>query len=120
MRKIFSDKGLITDVQLKYTPDGKFRRFGFIGYQTDESAQEAIKYFNNTRIDTSKISVELCSLLGDENKPKAWSKYSADSTHNKLHKSKDEVKKKGASENNESKPIDKTSELLHKVINSIS
>lgn len=55
---------MITDVQLKYTPEGKFRRFAFIGYQNEDEANEAIKYFNNTRIDTSKIVVESCTLLG--------------------------------------------------------
>lgn len=64
MKKIFGEKGLITDVQLKYTPEGNFRRFAFIGYQNEDEASEAIKYFNNTRIDTSKIIVESCALLG--------------------------------------------------------
>ena len=50
LKEIFSEKGIVTDVQLKYTPDGKFRRFGFVGYQTEEEASAAVNYFNNTCI----------------------------------------------------------------------
>ena len=61
-------------MQLKYTPDGKFRQFCFIGYRSEEEAQEAIKYFNNTCIQTSRIKVEVCAALGSEDKPLARSK----------------------------------------------
>lgn len=54
----------MTDVQLKYTKDRKFRRFAFIGFKTEEQASLAQSYFNQTCIDTSKISVELCASLG--------------------------------------------------------
>ncbi|CAH1179142.1 unnamed protein product [Phaedon cochleariae] len=80
LQDLFGEKGTVTDVQLKYTPDGKFRKFAFIGYQNENEAEEAIKSLNNTFINTSKISVQKCSSLGDENKPKAWSKYATDST----------------------------------------
>lgn len=79
IREIFREKGSITDIQLKYTKDGKFRQFGFVGYEKEESAQEAVDYFNNTFINTSKVTVELCAALGDEAKPKSWSKYAKDS-----------------------------------------
>ncbi|XP_025831297.1 probable RNA-binding protein 19 [Agrilus planipennis] len=78
LRKLFSEKGTITDIQLKYTPDGKFRQFGFVGYQNEKEAEEAIIYFNNSRIKTNKIVVQPCALLGDEGKPKTWSKYTND------------------------------------------
>lgn len=64
LKEHFSKKGNITDVQLKYTKEGVFRRFCFIGYKTEEEAQNAVDYFNQTYIDTSKISVELCAKLG--------------------------------------------------------
>lgn len=64
LRELFSQKGVVTDVQLKYTEDGKFRRFGFIGYKTEEQAAAALEFFNNTCIDTSRITVEYCAGLG--------------------------------------------------------
>lgn len=53
----------MTDIQLKYTKDGKFRQFGFVGFQTEEQAQEAIRFFDKTFIHTSRITVELCKEL---------------------------------------------------------
>lgn len=54
----------MTDVQLKFTKDGTFRHFGFIGFQSPEEAERAASYFNETFINQSKISVELCAELG--------------------------------------------------------
>lgn len=86
LREIFSKKGQITDVQLKYTKEGKFRKFGFIGYQSEQEAADALSHFNNTCIDTSRISIQTCAALGAETKPQAWSKYAKDSsTYRKLH-----------------------------------
>ncbi|XP_012538456.1 probable RNA-binding protein 19 [Monomorium pharaonis] len=65
LKELFSQKGIVTDVQLKYAKDGKFRRFAFIGYKTEEQAKLAQSYFDQTCIDTSKISVEQCANLGD-------------------------------------------------------
>lgn len=63
IRDTFSSKGTITDVQLKYK-DGKFRQFAFLGFVEETSAAEAVKFFDNTFIGTSKIRVEVCSDLG--------------------------------------------------------
>ncbi|XP_058794674.1 probable RNA-binding protein 19 [Phymastichus coffea] len=79
-------KYVITDVQRKFTEDGKFRRFAFIGYKSEEDAAAALEYFNNTCIDTSRITVQYCASLGDPSKPKAWSKYALD---NKTQTAKD-------------------------------
>ncbi|XP_065213058.1 probable RNA-binding protein 19 [Planococcus citri] len=76
----FSEKGVVTDVQLKYTKDGKFRHFGFVGYQTREEAEAAVEYFDKSYFNSLRITVQFCSELGDTNKPKAWSKYAPDST----------------------------------------
>lgn len=65
LKEHFSTKGVVTDVQLKYTKDGKFRRFGFVGFKTDEQANEALEYFDKTCIDTTRISVQLCAGLGN-------------------------------------------------------
>lgn len=116
LKEHFSKKGIITDVQLKYTKDGIFRRFCFIGYKTEEEAQNAVDYFNQTYIDTSKISVELCAKLGDSSKPKSWSKYAIDSVAsekiaNKSVKAEEEIpvkkekKKKKNEKNKELKEI---------------
>ncbi|KYM94101.1 putative RNA-binding protein 19, partial [Cyphomyrmex costatus] len=85
LKELFSQKGIVTDVQLKYTKDGKFRRFAFIGYKSEEQAQLAQSYFNQTFIDTSKIYVEQCANLGDPSKPKSWSKYASDSSYNNVN-----------------------------------
>lgn len=81
-KKTFASQGgEVTDVQLKYTKEGKFRHFGFVGFKTEEGAQKAKKYFNSTYIGATKVSVELCADLGDSvNKPRAWSKYATDSS----------------------------------------
>lgn len=64
VRELFSQNGTITDIQLKYTPDGKFRQFAFVGYHNENEANVAIKSLNNTHINTNKIIVEACSILG--------------------------------------------------------
>ncbi|XP_047030277.1 probable RNA-binding protein 19 [Helicoverpa zea] len=95
LKDIFGEKGEVTDVQLKYTKDGKFRNFGFIGYRTEEQASQAREYFDGTCINSMQIQVQVCANLGDETKPKAWSKYAPDSTaYKKLHKNEEEEKKK--------------------------
>ncbi|NXU14387.1 RBM19 protein, partial [Pardalotus punctatus] len=75
-RKLFAAFGTLTDCCLKYTKDGKFRKFGFIGYRSEDEAQTALNHFNKSFIDTSRVTVELCKSFGDPTKPKAWSKHS--------------------------------------------
>ncbi|KAL1517600.1 hypothetical protein ABEB36_001341 [Hypothenemus hampei] len=96
LRELFNPNGTITDIQLKYTKQGTFRRFGFIGFQNEEEADRAVQALNNTFINTSKISVDKCALLGDAHKPKAWSKYAADSSaYKKLHTPTEQVENTG-------------------------
>ncbi|XP_065364792.1 probable RNA-binding protein 19 [Calliphora vicina] len=110
LRNLFGAKGNITDMQLKYTPDGKFRQFCFIGYQTEDEAQQAIQFFNNTCIQTNRIRVEMCANLGSEDKPQSWSKYAKDNK-----KEMDLVKKvKGTSL--EDKHKEKTQSKLDEII----
>lgn len=80
LREIFSTKGIVTDVQLKYTKEGVFRQFCFIGYEKEEQAEAALNYFNKSCIETKRIVVEVCAPLGHADKPKAWSKHSTDSS----------------------------------------
>ncbi|KAL5539196.1 hypothetical protein UlMin_045233 [Ulmus minor] len=76
LRDIFSQKGEITDVKLKRTTDGKSRQFAFIGFRTEPEAQEAIKYFNKSYLDTSRIQCEIALKVGDPNIPRPWSRHS--------------------------------------------
>lgn len=56
-RKMFADFGTLTDCTLKFTKDGKFRKFGFIGFKTEEDADKALKHFNKSFVDTSRVTV---------------------------------------------------------------
>lgn len=104
---------------MKFTKDGKFRNFGFIGYRTEEQASQAKEYFDGTCVNSMKITVQICANLGDEKKPRAWSKYAPDSNaYKELHKAeieaenelKNQTKKKKSKSNK-----DKIKELLKKV-----
>ncbi|XP_037070222.1 probable RNA-binding protein 19 [Pollicipes pollicipes] len=119
LREAFSAKGYVTDVQLKYTQEGKFRGFAFVGFKTEEQADAAIEFFNGTYIGATKALVEKCASLGSADKPRAWSKYApGSSAHVRLHgekatkaakqdekqlKSKDEQKSKGKGTKSKSK-----------------
>lgn len=125
----------MTDVQLKYTKDGKFRQFAFIGYKTEEQAKLAQSYFNEIFIDTCKISVEQCAnlgiiinnhvimtsevhkydmrtfilyILGDPSKPRSWSKYASDSSYNKANGTSDSKSKEKSTDSVEKNNIEKT------------
>jgi multiple RNA-binding domain-containing protein 1 len=64
---------------------GASRKFGFIGYKTEAAAETAMQYFNNTYINTSRITVEKAIAYGSDNLPRAWSKYSeGSSAHDRL------------------------------------
>jgi multiple RNA-binding domain-containing protein 1 len=56
---LFGKKGEITDCTLKYTKDGRFRKFAFIGFSKETEANDAVRTFNKTFIDTSRIQVDI-------------------------------------------------------------
>ncbi|CAG8619995.1 6527_t:CDS:10 [Funneliformis mosseae] len=60
------------------TSDGKSRYFGFIGYRTEQEANEALKYFNNTYIHTSRIAVEIAKPVNDSSLSRPWSAHSVE------------------------------------------
>ncbi|CAJ0584814.1 unnamed protein product, partial [Mesorhabditis spiculigera] len=91
LRKHFAKYGQITDCTLKYTKEGKFRKFAFLGFSEDQSAGKAIDATNNSFIQSSKIQVEKCLPFGHENKPRAWSRFSKDSSAYKRVHGDDEV-----------------------------
>ncbi|KAI8921384.1 hypothetical protein DFJ77DRAFT_161675 [Powellomyces hirtus] len=80
LKEHFGEKGEVTDAKLVKTPDGTFRRFGYVGYKTDKDAKAALKYFNNTFIDTSRIQVEFAKAIGDLSLPRPWSRHSTGSS----------------------------------------
>lgn len=59
LRSVFDSYGNITDCSLKYTKDGKFRRFAYVGFSEEGSASKALKHLDNTHIGSSKIKVLL-------------------------------------------------------------
>ena len=65
IRKVFAVKGIVTDVKVMKTKDGKERNFCFVGFKDDNMAKEAIKYFNGTYIRTAKVVVEGAKLQND-------------------------------------------------------
>lgn len=120
LRQLFSEHGNITDVQLKYTKEGKFRQFAFVGYETDAEASKAIKNLNKSFVNTSRISVEICAALSDDKKPKSWSKYAKDSSayqkQNKLNETKDggsaEENAKGSRKEKKKKKSERIQDIL--------
>ncbi|XP_030893656.1 probable RNA-binding protein 19 isoform X3 [Leptonychotes weddellii] len=74
-RQLFASFGTLTDCSLKFTKDGKFRKFGFIGFKSEEEARMALNHFNKSFIDTSRITVEFYKSFGDPTKPRAWSRH---------------------------------------------
>lgn len=97
-RSMFAAFGTVTDCSLKFTKDGKFRKFGFVGFKSEEDANRALQHFNKSFVDTSRVAVralslsacfwfsppltrgfliqvEMCKAFGDPTKGKAWSKH---------------------------------------------
>nr|XP_022340473.1 probable RNA-binding protein 19 [Crassostrea virginica] len=104
LRSMFGAVGTLTDCALKYTKEGTFRNFAFIGYSSEIEADQAIKQFNKTFINASRIYVEKAKDFSDPSKPRAWSKYSTDSSafqknqsghDDNKNENKEETEKKG-------------------------
>lgn len=72
LRDHFAEKGNVTDVKLKKKNNGESRRFAFIGYKDVKDAENAVKFFNGSFIDTAKITVELAKSFSDPNVPVSW------------------------------------------------
>ncbi|KAK2460406.1 hypothetical protein APHAL10511_007571 [Amanita phalloides] len=51
--------GTLTDVKVAHKRDGTSRRFGFIGYKTEQEAKAAKEWFDHTFLDSSRISVTI-------------------------------------------------------------
>ena len=64
VRNSFAKHGSITDLQLKYNKEGKFRGFAFVGYKTEDEAGAAKKFLDGTFFGAAKVKVEFCSEIG--------------------------------------------------------
>ncbi|KAF8259088.1 hypothetical protein EI94DRAFT_1774016 [Lactarius quietus] len=52
-------RGTITDVKVALKQDGTARRFGFVGFKTDEDAMKAKEWYDKTFIDSTRVRVEV-------------------------------------------------------------
>ncbi|KAH3685661.1 hypothetical protein WICPIJ_003345, partial [Wickerhamomyces pijperi] len=68
----FATKGEITDVKLRKNFKGESRRFAFIGFKNADDAENAVKYFDGSFIDTSKIEVSVAKSFVDPTVPKSF------------------------------------------------
>lgn len=59
LRSMFGSVGTLTDCSLKYTKEGVFRNFAFIGYTSETEADQAINQYNKTFINACRIYVRL-------------------------------------------------------------
>uniref|UniRef100_A0AAX7SGH1 Probable RNA-binding protein 19 n=1 Tax=Astatotilapia calliptera TaxID=8154 RepID=A0AAX7SGH1_ASTCA len=96
-RSMFAAFGTLTDCSLKFTKDGKFRKFGFVGFKSEEDANKALKHFNKSFVDTSRVTVEMCKAFGDPSKARAWSKHTQSSGQGKPSAPKKKQKKESSS-----------------------
>ncbi|KDQ50583.1 hypothetical protein JAAARDRAFT_199829 [Jaapia argillacea MUCL 33604] len=62
--------GIITDVKVAYKPDGTSRRFGFVGYRSEEEAAKAREWFEGTFVGGCKIIVGVVDGTKDAPAPR--------------------------------------------------
>jgi multiple RNA-binding domain-containing protein 1 len=55
-------RGTITDVKVVLKQDGTARRFGFVGFRTDEEASRAKEWYDKTFIDSTRVRVEIIDV----------------------------------------------------------
>ncbi|KAJ3829404.1 hypothetical protein F5880DRAFT_1708842 [Lentinula raphanica] len=74
LRRHFEQKGApagtLTDVTVAYKNDGTPRRFGFIGFKTNEEALAAREWFDKTFVDSTRIYVNIVEGFKDAPKPR--------------------------------------------------
>ena len=68
LREHFQQKGCpsgtLTDVKVSLKQDGTSRRFGFIGYKTEQEAYAAKEWFDRTFLDSTRINVNVIEVCG--------------------------------------------------------
>lgn len=80
LRDLFKPLGEVTDARIIRTPDGRSRRFGFVGFRTREDAVRARQAMNGAYVETAPVQVEFAHAAGAEAIPRPWSRYSAGSS----------------------------------------
>ncbi|KAG1750420.1 uncharacterized protein EDB91DRAFT_1107297 [Suillus paluster] len=74
LRNHFEQKGAppgtITDVKVSLKPDGTSRRFGFVGFKTDQEATAARDWFDRTFVDSTRINVMVVEGAKDAPAPR--------------------------------------------------
>ncbi|KAL5520301.1 hypothetical protein ACEPAG_9515 [Sanghuangporus baumii] len=71
--------GTLTDVKVAQKSDGTSRRFGFVGFKTDDEAQKAQKWFDRTFFGMTRINVQVVEGAKDAPKPRPNKKLRLDS-----------------------------------------
>ena len=66
LREHFESKdgpgGTLTDVKVVLKRDGSSRRFRFVGFKTEQQADQARKWFDKTFIDSTRINVTVVEV----------------------------------------------------------
>ncbi|KAF9261016.1 RNA-binding domain-containing protein [Marasmius fiardii PR-910] len=74
LQKHFTQKGgpagTLTDVKVPHKRDGTSRRFGFVGYKTEQEAQATREWFDKTFIGSTRIRVDVVEGAKDAPKPR--------------------------------------------------
>jgi multiple RNA-binding domain-containing protein 1 len=95
MKQFFGNSGEFSVTDVKIMRKGvKSRQFGFVGFKSERHAKSAMKFFNNSYIDTSKIEMDYAKQQGDETIPRAWSRHTEGTSAFKItHKDSDKGKR---------------------------
>ncbi|KAJ0408715.1 hypothetical protein P43SY_001939 [Pythium insidiosum] len=110
LREHFASQGEVTDAVVVKTKDGlKSRRFGFVGYKTEEQAAQARRFFHQTFLDTCRLNVTFAIARGAADASiRPWSKHSAGSSRfEEQRKGQGESEKKSEPEAADSKKTKK-------------
>ncbi|KAG7085951.1 hypothetical protein E1B28_003479 [Marasmius oreades] len=74
LKKHFTQKGspggTLTDIKVAHKQDGSSRRFGFVGYKTEQEAQAAREWFDKTFVGSTRIRVDVVEGAKDAPKPR--------------------------------------------------
>jgi len=91
LHKHFTNDGewAVTDAKICFH-GAKSRMFGFVGFKNEQHAKKALKHFNQTFIDTSKVEVGFAKAQNDPSLPRAWSRHTQGSSAYKLTHKPDE------------------------------
>lgn len=76
----FEKQGQVTDVCVIKTAEGKSRKFGFVGYRSEQMAKRAQRFFHGTFMDTCKIAVSMAKPRESDALDRPWSRYAKGSS----------------------------------------